>query len=163
MTQKNQSVLQAASAYTLPWPNNGTLQTGRLRSTHRISHGFHFPLIPDVSIHYRCGDNVVGNYGFLPFTAFADHINPTATKSIYILAESSRRKMLKKKNQLMGEKCGHILNALTLYISEHFPHATVVLLRGGNMYNDLVRLTYSKQSFCSVSTFCFWPALITSG
>jgi hypothetical protein len=25
------------------------------------------PLVPDVAIHYRCGDNIVSHYGFLPF------------------------------------------------------------------------------------------------
>ena len=60
----------------------------------------------------------------------------------------------------MDDKCAIILRALVKYISKRFRQATVVLLRGANIYNDLVRLSYAKQTFCSVSTFCFYPALV---
>jgi hypothetical protein len=35
-----------------------------------VSAGTSLPLVPDAAIHYRCGDNFVGHYGFLPFRAF---------------------------------------------------------------------------------------------
>jgi len=32
------------------------------------------PFVPDVAIHYRCRDNFIRPYGFLPFTAISDNI-----------------------------------------------------------------------------------------
>ena len=60
----------------------------------------------------------------------------------------------------MDHKCTMILRSLVKYLGKKFRKSTVVLLRGANPYNDLVRMSYSKQTFCSVSTFCFYPALL---
>lgn len=48
------------------------------------------PLVPEVAVHYRCGDNTVGHYGFLSFPAMTNRIPPNAT-TIYVMAEASSR------------------------------------------------------------------------
>ena len=162
MERRNISILQNAAAFALPLPNNNSIYEGTYRKRGVMSSqyvGSSAPIIPDVSIHYRCGDNTVGNYGFLPFQVYSDLLDKSA-RSIYIMAENPFRKTQTRKNRKMDDKCAIILRALVKYISKRFRHATVVLLRGANIYNDLVRLSYAKQTFCSVSTFCFYPALL---
>mmetsp|Transcript_28067 Transcript_28067/g.26929 ORF Transcript_28067/g.26929 Transcript_28067/m.26929 type:complete len:437 (-) Transcript_28067:100-1410(-) len=112
------------------------------------------PIIPDVAIHYRCGDNVVTHYGFTPFRVFA-RIIPLNSKHIYILSESSERNS--KHNSVT--RCAAIFDALHVYLMDHFPQSIVVILRGHDIFEDLVRLTYANITICSVSTFCLWPAV----
>eukprot|EP00606_Chrysophyceae_sp_TOSAG23-5_P000548 GSChrysophyteH2.ASY1.ANO1.483.1 assembled CDS len=115
-----------------------------------------WPAIPDATIHYRCGDNVVGQYGFLPFVAFATHIPKTA-KYIYVVSESPRRKMNKKDGRLgLGGhlRCQHILASLEHFLHHAFPQSNVAILRGQSMFDDFSRLSYSRTVICSVSTFC---------
>jgi len=118
------------------------------------------PLIPSVAVHYRCGDNFVGEYGFLPFSIVSNRIliQNKEPQFIYILAESRNRKTGGPKKQL-AEKCDVVLTSLHSHLRIFFPKSTVVLLRGGDMYTDLVRLTLAPVVVCSVSTFCLWPAI----
>jgi hypothetical protein len=125
-----------------------------------ISNGT-LPHVPDVSIHYRCGDNVQGHYGFLPFAAFGDLIAAEA-RSIYVMSENSARKTQNRKNAKMADKCTSILQALFDFLVLKFPDKAIVMLRGVNVFNDFVRLAHSKQTFCSISTFCLWPAMASS-
>jgi hypothetical protein len=115
------------------------------------------PIIPDVAIHYRCGDNTVKNYGFLPFSAMKSVINST-DRSIYIMSEHSGRNADDKRKR----RCRLILEALVEYLMNHFSNATVVLLRGGDMFDDLARLTFAPKTICSASTFCLWPAVAST-
>ncbi len=62
----------------------------------------------------------------------------------------------------MIEKCTSILQALFDFLVFKFPDKVVLMMRGANVFSDLVRLAHAKQTFCSVSTFCFWPALVSS-
>lgn len=112
------------------------------------------PVIPDVSIHYRCGDNTVAHYGFLPFRAFKRLISPSA-RHIYVMAESKGRNS--KAHHI--SRCDAIFDALYIYLTKHFPTATIAITRGNDFYDDLVRLTYSPQTICSISTYCLWPAI----
>ena len=112
------------------------------------------PLIPDVAIHYRCGDNFVGYYGFLPFSVFKDKI-PNNTKTIYVLAERRGRKTVAD----LAEKCDSILLSLKGFLSKNFPNSKILLKRGDNLYTDMARLSFAKTVFCSASTFCLWPAV----
>lgn len=112
------------------------------------------PMIPDVAIHYRCGDNTVGHYGFLAFTAFKRRI-PTNATTIYVMAESPSRKT----NIQRTSQCNGILNALFDYLKREFLSASVVILRGADMYDDMTRLALAKTTICSVSSFCIWPAV----
>jgi len=118
------------------------------------------PLIPTVAVHYRCGDNFVGEYGFLPFSIVSNRISIQNKQPnyIYILAESRNRKTGGPKRHL-AEKCDVVLTALQSHLSSTFPKSIVVLHRGSDMYTDLVRLTLAPIVICSVSTFCLWPAI----
>lgn len=116
------------------------------------------PFIPDVAIHYRCGDNLVTHYSFASFEGYRRAI-PEGTKSIYVMAESPSRKA--KANSV--NRCNAIFDALFSYLKKHFPTANVVIMRGQPIFSDLARLTYASTVFCSVSTFCLWPAVATGG
>jgi hypothetical protein len=134
---------------------SSTLVTTADKSTAQI--GSSLPLIPDAAIHYRCGDNWVGHYGFLPFKAF-DRI-PQESKTIYILAERRSRKTDTK----LAAKCDAILFSLFNYMTAHYPNAEVLLRRGDDLYLDMARLTFANTTVCSVSTFCLWPAVANRG
>lgn len=118
------------------------------------------PLIPDVAIHYRCGDNFVGNYGFLPFSAVKARI-PESTSLIYVLAENRGRKTSSAHHLRM--KCDAVLSSLGHYLKLHFPLAKIVVKRGDDMYIDMARLAFANTTICSVSTFCLWPAIANNG
>ena len=115
------------------------------------------PLIPDVAIHYRCGDNTVGHYGYLAFPAFKRRI-PRNASSIYVMAESPSRKT----NTQRTNTCNAILNGLFEYLKKEFSSAHVMILRGANMYDDMTRLALADTTICSVSSFCIWPALAST-
>jgi hypothetical protein len=118
------------------------------------------PLIPDVAIHYRCGDNFVGDYGFLPFSAIKGKI-PESTSLIYVLAENRGRKTSGVNHLRM--KCDAILSSLGNYLKLHFPLAKIVVKRGDDLYIDMARLAFANTTICSVSTFCLWPAIANNG
>lgn len=115
--------------------------------------------IPDAAIHYRCGDNFIGHYGFVPFSAFKDRV-PADAKTIYVLAERRSRKTAGKEH--LAGKCDAIFGAMLAYLKEHFPAASVVIRRGDDIYVDFARLALAKTTICSASTFCLWPALMHS-
>eukprot|EP00607_Mallomonas_marina_P003289 CAMPEP_0182426964 /NCGR_PEP_ID=MMETSP1167-20130531/13485_1 /TAXON_ID=2988 /ORGANISM="Mallomonas Sp, Strain CCMP3275" /LENGTH=379 /DNA_ID=CAMNT_0024608755 /DNA_START=250 /DNA_END=1386 /DNA_ORIENTATION=+ len=127
-----------------------------------VPNGVLLPFIPDAVIHYRCGDNFIGKYGFLPFAAFLEYI-PSSVRTIYVLADARGRKTSTRDKQHFTLKCDAVFNKLYEYLTHHFTSATVVIRRGGNLYTDLVRLTYAKTVICSVSTFCLWPAIANNG
>lgn len=87
-------------------------------NTDNNNRNLHLPLIPDVAIHYRCSDNFVGHYGFLPFKAFLDIVPPHAS-TIYVLAENRDRKNVHKK--YLPPKCDAIFNAMFSFLKAHFP------------------------------------------
>eukprot|EP01038_Epipyxis_sp_PR26KG_P007301 gene7301-9948_t len=118
------------------------------------------PLVPEAAIHYRCGDNFVGHYGFLPFRAFINTI-PSTVKSIFVLAENRNRKTINKRH--LATKCDAIFQSLFEFLRKHFPDANVLIRRGDNLYTDMFRLSYANTTICSVSTFCIWPAIVNSG
>ena len=126
--------------------------------------GLVLPLIPDVAIHYRCGDNFGAPYGFIPFEVLKDRIvaAPDVVHTIYVLAEHRGRKT--KDRPYLAVKCDIILNGLFEYLVENFPSAHVVVKRGSDdMFLDLARLTFAKTTICSISTFCLWPAVASNG
>ena len=125
-----------------------------------VPKGTVLPLIPDAAIHYRCGDNFVGHYGFLPFAAFPRLI-PLNSSTIFVLAESRDRKSMAKSKR--AEKCDMILKGLFTFLNERYPSSTVVVRRGDDLHTDLARLAYAKVTVCSVSTFCLWPAFVGEG
>ena len=120
------------------------------------------PFIPDVAIHYRCSDNFVRPYGFLPFSAITDRIPVGTVRTIYVLSEKRGRKTSVEKSHLI-RKCDRILSELFRYLVTSYPMATVLIRRGGDLYEDMARLTFAKITICSVSTFCLWPAIASEG
>lgn len=123
--------------------------------------GTHLPLIPDVAIQYRCGDNMgYGNigYGVLPFRAFASAI-PSNAKYIYVLTDPPKR----AGNHPYVHHCQKILTWLFAFITENFPEATVIVKKGGDIYLDFARLAYANTTICSASTFCLFPAIANNG
>lgn len=115
------------------------------------------PLIPEIAIHYRCGDNFIGHYGFLPFKAFLKFI-PSTAKTIYVLAENRERKTKQKRH--LAQKCDAVFPGMLQYLKRNFPDAVVVIRRGDDLYTDIARLAKAKVTICSVSTFCLWPAIM---
>lgn len=138
------------SSLKLPYHNSAT---GSLITT-VASVSRSLPMIPDVAIHYRCGDNTVGHYGYLAYPAFKRRIPPSSS-TIYVMAENPSRKT----NPLRSDQCNAILTGLFDYLTDEFPEASVVILRGANMYDDMTRLALANTTICSVSSFCIWPAL----
>lgn len=118
------------------------------------------PIVPDVAIQYRCGDNIGFNYmyGLLPFFAFPPRI-PADARTIYVLSDHPSRSA----GATYSSRCQTILQALFEYLRMHFPRATVVVKRGGDMFMDYARLTFSNVTVCSASTYCLWPALAHDG
>jgi hypothetical protein len=109
--------------------------------------GTSIPLVPDAAIHYRCGDNFVGYYGFLPFTAFVELI-PRSASYIYVLAENRNRKTQTKKH--LAFKCDAVFKSLFSYLKSNFPASKIVIQRGGDINVDMVRLAYANTVVCSV-------------
>ena len=122
--------------------------------------GTFLPIIPDVSIQYRCGDNIAFSYhyGILPFTAFPSRIPPNS-KYIYVLSDHPSRAI----HSPYSGRCQTILQSLFEYLQKNFPNATIVVKRGGDLFLDQVRLAFSNTTICSASSYCFWPALANQG
>jgi hypothetical protein len=120
--------------------------------------GQYLPLVPDVSLQYRCGDNIGFSYmyGILPFTAFDGRI-PESAKYIYVLSDHPSRAA----HSPYSSRCQQILQHLFEYIRERHPKATIVVKRGGDIFLDYVRFAYSNVTICSASSYCFWPSLAT--
>lgn len=117
------------------------------------------PLVPNVTIQYRCGDNVgfgKTKYGLLPFSTYnKQRISEDIAQYIYVIADSPSR----SEGHPYSHRCGIILEHLYKTLTQRFPKAVVVIKRGGDPFLDYVRLYHSKIVFCSASTFCLWPSL----
>lgn len=121
----------------------------------------YLPLIPDVTVQYRCGDNVgfgKTRYGLLPFPAIVSRIYPSA-KHIYVIADSPSRSA----GHPYNSRCGIILQSLFDILKSNFPNSIIIIKRGGDLFLDVARLAYSNITICSASTFCLWPALANRG
>jgi hypothetical protein len=121
------------------------------------------PLIPNVTIQYRCGDNVgfgKTKYGLLPFAVYRrfNRIPAQFSKYIYVIADSPTRSA----NHPYSNRCDTILKHLFDYLKGYYPQSVIVVKRGGDPFLDYTRIAYSSVVFCSASTFCLWPALANS-
>lgn len=128
----------------------------RKRDLSTAAEGATLPLIPEAAIHYRCGDNFVTHYGFLPFRAFSENI-PANVSTLYVLAEERDRKTVQRPH--LAAKCDALFPQLFAFLKEKFPRTTILIRRGDDLHTDMARLTYAKHVVCSVSTFCLWPAV----
>lgn len=80
--------------------------------------------------------------------------------TIYVLAENKHRKTSARKH--LVAKCDWIFDKMFTFLTTHFPHSTVVIRRGDDLYKDMARLAQAKVTICSVSTFCLWPAIMNN-
>ena len=60
------------------------------------------------------------------------------------------------------QRCDSIFTALEIYLRMHFPGATIVLLRGQPLFDDLARLT-AANSGVQREHICLWPAVASGG
>jgi hypothetical protein len=85
------------------------------------------PLVPNVTIQYRCGDNVgfgKSKYGLLPFSAFKPpRIPQNIAKYIYIIADSPHRSAA----HAYSSRCETILNKLYAYLTIEVREIVMVL------------------------------------
>ncbi|RYH12935.1 hypothetical protein EON65_36900 [archaeon] len=123
------------------------------------------PLVPNVTIQYRCGDNLNfhdGKYGVVPFRIYnkkriltESKLKESEVEYIYVLTEHLAR----AKRGPCSTCCERIIHRLLAYLTYLFPNAVVLVKRGDNVFADYARIAFSKVVFCSASTFCLWPAL----
>lgn len=150
---------------------NGELKTGFSDYHHtsditNAKNPMQLPIIPDVAIHYRCGDNLGTiarpfGYGLLSFPVL-QRLIPKDAKYIYILSEPVHR-VHYLADPIYKEKCGQIIKWIFVFIANHFPDSTVLVSRGGNMFVDIARLTLANTTICSASTFCLFPSIAHNG
>ena len=82
---------------TIASSKNNTVISIDTDMTNRVggTSSLELPLIPDVTIQYRCGDNIQFSYmyGILPFTAFSRATNrvPVSAKCIYVVSDHPSR------------------------------------------------------------------------
>ena len=115
------------------------------------------PTVPNVTIHYRCGDNIEhssSTYGFIPYHIIL-RLVPAHQKFIYILSDPPERSA----SNPFNKNCAMIIKELFDYTVKKHPKSTVVAKRGGDLFLDFTRLILSPITICSASTFCFWPSL----
>lgn len=117
------------------------------------------PLLSDVTVQYRCGDNVGfgrTRYGLLPFNAISSRI-PQNTTSIYVLADAPgrnpKRYIIRPPHpypytnptlSIYSNRCGPILEALYKHLVTKFPFALIVVKRGGDIFLDMIRMGKAK-------------------
>lgn len=123
----------------------------------------HIELIPEVAIHYRCGDTVPSTtYGFLSFNTIISIIksNIMEPESIYVLSDPPKRASIMFQEPPFAKKCTPLLESFLKHLQKHFPKTTnIIVHRSGDPLVDFSRLALAKLTICSVSTFCLWPAI----
>ena len=130
------------------------IDTPNLRTILTSSEKRNLPIWPDVSIHFRCSDNLFWDrMGLTPFRYILSAI-PNDAKYIFIATEST-------KDANMFHICSPVLQELVKLIQQQVPLARVVVRAGGNeaaLFIVLAQLIYSPVAICSASTFCFHVA-----
>jgi hypothetical protein len=103
--------------------------------------GENLPVFPNITIQYRCGDNIgfgKTRYGLLPFEAITHRI-PAHTKYIYVIADSPKRQSY----HVYSNRCGIILTELFLYIRRKFPDSVLIIKRGKHFQEFYVSSSHS--------------------
>mmetsp|Transcript_24781 Transcript_24781/g.41289 ORF Transcript_24781/g.41289 Transcript_24781/m.41289 type:complete len:401 (-) Transcript_24781:125-1327(-) len=147
-------------AYVAALPVGETTQIDPEVDVSNAQPGQHLPIVPDVALQYRCGDNIAFSYmyGILPFTAFEGRI-PADAKYIYVLSDHPSRAV----HSPYTSRCAFILKNLFDWLHVKYPSATLVVKRGGDLFLDYVRLGQANTTICSPSSYCFWPAVSSLG
>jgi hypothetical protein len=149
-------IQQAVQSYLHTIDSSASASIDPTQDVTNAKPGEHLPLIPDVAMQYRCGDNIGFSYmyGILPFTVIDDRI-PMDAKYIYVLSDHPSRAA----HSPYSSRCKLILEKLFEYIKQRRPNATILVKRGGDLFLDFARFATAKTTICSASTYCFWPAL----
>eukprot|EP01041_Mallomonas_annulata_P009316 gene9316-19342_t len=111
------------------------------------------PFVPDFAIHYRCSDNLFGGMGYLSFGSIIEKI-PSEAKYIYIFTEGDR-----VQSSFMSKSVPIIIKALFDDLVSYFPNSTVVVKKGGNEITVWAQFYLANITYCSASTYCFYPAI----
>eukprot|EP01041_Mallomonas_annulata_P000108 gene108-155_t len=166
VNNSRQSVITHCSGNLFPWESitsswtrdikyiGNIMQEGLVSYIQALNRSAH---IPDITIQYRCSDNIVKNwYGLLPFTAFKNILAYNSNRlHIYILSDPPDRHVKHK----LAPHCNAILHALKLYLQAIYPNSKVSIRRGGNPLLHMAYIALAKTTVCSASTFCLWPAI----
>lgn len=163
--------LSAAWKYLSPLDSGQSAMSARARfklsmlgSPKAFTPDMEIPLIPDVAIHYRCSDNILHNkMGLTSFSSFLRSRFPSSPGTIYILSEREDRPSINHANRIFSHLCNPILEALMQFLHEMFPTAAVMVFRGASLLDDTLRIMHARVSFCSLSTFCLFPAMASFG
>ena len=121
-----------------------------IHSKNTIEINFTYPIASDVSIHYRCSDNMKhSSLGILPFPTIISAI-PPAAKYIYIHTEGTYE----------NHTCYGVVNALSKDIEKAFPSSYVVVFKRHSIFESMYDFVNSRMALlCSASTFCLHAAL----
>jgi hypothetical protein len=152
-----------------PYPHFQETIVSQFDYSTTVKAGDVLPFIPNATIHFRCGDNFQGEYGFLPLSTYREVI-PADIQYLYILSEGRKRYDASKKTKdldFFTERklvlCDRIAKLLVNYLHRYFKNATILVRRNDDLFADFARLAYSNTTVCSVSTFCLWPAIAHQG
>eukprot|EP01038_Epipyxis_sp_PR26KG_P012043 gene12043-16116_t len=138
------------------YPNSNNDNSGNNNSNHQ-------PIIPDVTILFRCSDiihhgrNINSPYGFLNFNVYR-MIIPHDVKSIYVISEALG---YNSGGDQDVNYCRIIGGYLLDFLSESFP-SSFIGFRRGHPFQNLFLLSKSNIAICPPSTYCIWPAIARS-
>lgn len=123
--------------------------------------------LDEATIHVRCGDFIRGGwaeYGFLPYRAYT-RILPKTTKSIGIITSTFDKDECRSNDCATIANCKDLIMDLKSFLEETYPNATVAIRNGPEetLASTFGRITLSRRTVCSPSTFCLYPALATIG
>ena len=121
-----------------------------LHSNNTVELNFTYPIAGDVSIHYRCSDNMKhSSLGILPFSTIISVI-PPAAKYIYIHTEGTNE----------NHTCYGVVRALFEDIEKAFPSSYVVVFNRNSILETMYDFVNCRMTLiCSASTFCLHVAL----
>ena len=122
------------------------------------------PFYPDVTIHWRCSDNIFfDRMGLTPYRFIIDRL-PDDAKYVFITTETSYYDIDNPEEEIPAKKsrshdlCIPIIAELVRCIRQRLPNAQVVVRSGGTsetMFLTVAMFVHSNITFCSASTFCF--------
>ena len=123
--------------------------------------------LDEATIHVRCGDFITGGwaeYGFLPYRAYT-RILPQTTKSIGIITSTFDEKECRSNDCSTIGNCKGLIMDLQSFLEENYPNATITIRNGPEetLASTFSRITLSRRTVCSPSTFCLYPAIATLG
>ena len=108
------------------------------------------PLLPEVTIHFRCSDNIhQRGYGLLPFYIYLRYI-PRNTSTIYIITESKHRKPTNPNANTNGKICNEVLDSLYEFMKRQYSNSYILIIRGSEIVLDFMRIASANITICSV-------------